>query len=77
MTGLGFLGAGTILKDADTRIHGLTTAAGIWAVGAVGMAIGSGMYILGLATAAIAGAILLSERLLRIGEKLTRRRPPQ
>lgn len=77
VTGLGFLGAGTILKDADTRIHGLTTAAGIWAVGAVGMAIGSGMYVLGLVTAAIAGTILLSERLLRIGEKLTRRRPPQ
>ena len=77
VTGLGFLGAGTILKDADTRIHGLTTAAGIWAVGAVGIAIGSGMYVVGLVTAAITGAILLSERLLRIGEKLARRRPPE
>ena len=52
VTGLGFLGAGTILKDADTPIHGLTTAAGIWAVGAVGMAIRSGIYVLGLVTAA-------------------------
>lgn len=77
VTGLGFLGAGTILKNADTRIHGLTTAAGIWAVGAVGMAIGSGMYVLGLVAAVITGAILLSERMLRIGERLARRKPPQ
>lgn len=77
VTGLGFLGAGMILKGADTRIHGLTTAAGIWAVGAVGMAIGSGMYVLGLVAAVITGAILLSERMLRIGERLARRKPPQ
>lgn len=77
VTGLGFLGAGTILKNADTRIHGLTTAAGIWAVGAVGMAIGSGMYVLGLVAAVITGGILLSERMLRIGERLARRKPPQ
>lgn len=77
VTGLGFLGAGTILKNADTRIHGLTTAAGIWAVGAVGMAIGSGMYVLGLVAAVITGAILLSERMLRIGERLARRKPPR
>ena len=74
VTGLGFLGAGTILKGSDTRIHGLTTAAGIWAVGAVGMAIGSGRYLLGLVAAVIAGAILLSERFLRIGERLA---PPK
>ena len=74
VTGLGFLGAGTILKGADTQVHGLTTAAGIWAVGAVGMAIGSGRYLIGLATALIAGFVLLSERILRIGERLARRR---
>lgn len=74
VTGLGFLGAGTILKGSDIRIHGLTTAAGIWAVGAVGMAIGSGKYLLGLVAAVIAGAILLSERFLRIGERLA---PPK
>lgn len=74
VTGLGFLGAGTILKGSDIRIHGLTTAAGIWAVGAVGMAIGSGKYLLGIVAAMIAGAILLSERFLRIGERLA---PPK
>ena len=74
VTGLGFLGAGTILKGEDTRVRGLTTAAGIWAVGAVGLAIGSGRYFIGLTTAVIAGVVLLSERFLRIGDRLARRR---
>ncbi len=38
-TGIGFLGAGTIFK-AKSEVHGLTTAASIWAVSAVGLAIG-------------------------------------
>lgn len=74
VTGLGFLGAGTILKSGDTQVRGLTTAAGMWAVGAIGLAIGSGRYFLGLATAIIAGVVLLSERILRIGDRLARRR---
>lgn len=74
VTGLGFLGAGTILKGGDTQVRGLTTAAGMWAVGAIGLAIGSGRYLLGLATAIIAGVVLLSERILRIGDRLARRR---
>ena len=74
VTGLGFLGAGTILKGGDAQVRGLTTAAGIWAVGAVGLAIGSGRYFLGLTTAAIVGVVLLSERVLRIGDRLAHRR---
>lgn len=46
ITGIGFLGAGTIIRRADTRVHGLTTAADIWAVAAVGMAAGAGKFIL-------------------------------
>ena len=46
------------------------------AAGTVGMAIGSGNYLLGIVTAVIAGAILLSERVLRIGERLTPRQSP-
>jgi len=49
VTGIGFLGAGIIFYRRDT-LHGLTTAAGIWATAAIGMAIGSGMYILGIAS---------------------------
>jgi putative Mg2+ transporter-C (MgtC) family protein len=52
VTGIGFLGAGAILRDG-LRITGLTTAATIWLVAAVGMAIGGGQYLLaGLLTAA-------------------------
>ena len=42
-TGIGFLGAGAILKTESTReIHGLTTAAGIWMTAAIGVAVGLG-----------------------------------
>lgn len=44
-TGIGFLGAGTIFK-AKSDVHGLTTAASIWAVAGVGIAIGFGYYLL-------------------------------
>lgn len=48
ITGVGFLGAGVIFVK-DVSIKGLTTAAGIWATAAVGLAIGSGMYTVGIA----------------------------
>ena len=44
MTGIGFLGAGTILQTRGA-IHGLTSAATIWVVAAIGMLIGSGQFI--------------------------------
>jgi putative Mg2+ transporter-C (MgtC) family protein len=53
VTGIGFLGAGAILKYG-TAIHGLTTAASLWATAAVGLAIGTGSYVVGLVAAAIA-----------------------
>ena len=49
VTGIGFIGAGTIIFQKHV-IKGLTTAAGIWVVGAIGMACGAGMYILSIAT---------------------------
>lgn len=51
----------------------LALAAGIWMVGAIGLAIGSGMYLYGLLCAAITALVLLSERFLRPGERLGRR----
>lgn len=45
VTGIGFLGAGVIFKG-DNRVNGITTAATIWAVAAVGMAIGAGKYFM-------------------------------
>ena len=51
VTGISFIGAGTILVRRE-QISGLTTAAGVWATSAIGMAIGAGMYSIGmLATA--------------------------
>ncbi len=45
ITGIGFLGAGTILKGKD-HVMGLTTAASIWVVAAIGIATGLGQYFL-------------------------------
>jgi putative Mg2+ transporter-C (MgtC) family protein len=42
-TGIGFIGAGLIIIRGDT-VHGITTAAGLWIVTALGMAVGFGMY---------------------------------
>ena len=45
MSGVGFLGAGTILLKKDTsKITGLTTAAGLWSTAAIGLAVGYGLY---------------------------------
>lgn len=44
--GVGFLGGGTILKDVERQsVEGLTTAAAIWLVAAIGLAAGAGMYL--------------------------------
>jgi putative Mg2+ transporter-C (MgtC) family protein len=43
VTGIGFLGAGLIIFRDDT-LHGVTTAAGLWMVAAIGVAVGLGMY---------------------------------
>jgi putative Mg2+ transporter-C (MgtC) family protein len=54
LAGIGFLGAGTILKQTKRqRVHGLTTAAGIWLTAAIGMAAG-----LGREGTALLGAVL-------------------
>ena len=53
VTGIGFLGAGTILHKAD-RVEGLTTAAGLWMVAAIGMSVGVGYYVLATAVTALA-----------------------
>ena len=57
MTGIGFIGAGPIIKNGAT-VRGLTTAASLWCVAGVGLAAGFGMYtITGIATVIIVGAL--------------------
>ena len=50
VTGVGFLGAGSIFVHKQS-VSGLTTAAGIWATSGIGMAIGAGLYFIGVASA--------------------------
>lgn len=57
ISGIGFLGAGTILQQGNT-VQGLTTAAGLWAVACIGLAVGSGFY-LGAITATVIVLITL------------------
>lgn len=59
ITGIGFLGAGTILKIHEQRqIHGLTTAAGIWMTAATSVAIGLGHIAAGVLAAVLAWVVL-------------------
>jgi putative Mg2+ transporter-C (MgtC) family protein len=57
VTGIGFLGAGAIIRERGT-VKGLTTAAGVWIVAAIGMAVGAGMYFEGIAATILAYFIL-------------------
>ena len=61
-TGVGFLGAGTIFKAKDD-VHGLTTAASIWAVAAVGLTIGLGYYVTMLISVFLILAVLQLNKL--------------
>lgn len=59
VSGIGFLGAGTILRTGDT-ITGLTTAASLWVCAGIGLAIGSGYYLAALITAIVVLLSLIS-----------------
>lgn len=54
VSGMGFLGAGTIMVTKRNQIQGLTTAAGLWAAAAVGLALGIGFY-----EAALMGSLMI------------------
>lgn len=57
VSGIGFLGAGTIIRDRG-NIRGLTTAASIWLVAAIGMLAGTGLYVLAITTTIITFIVL-------------------
>lgn len=76
VSGIGFLGAGTILITGD-RVKGLTTAASLWVSAGIGLAIGSGYYFGGIVTAIIVLVSLvilskLEKNLLRGANRLIR-----
>lgn len=67
VSGIGFLGAGTILRTGN-NIRGLTTAASIWVCGGIGLAIGNGYYLGGVATTiivlfALRGLVFIQKKL--------------
>lgn len=57
VTGIGFLGAGTILHLRGS-VHGLTTAATLWVTAAIGVAVGTGMIIMSIETAGLVWVLL-------------------
>lgn len=59
ISGIGFLGAGTIIVTSRNQIKGLTTAAGLWTAGGIGLAIGIGLYEVAIA-ASVAVFIILT-----------------
>lgn len=70
ISGIGFLGAGTILVTRNNHIKGLTTAAGLWCCATIGIAIGSGFYSGAILCSVI---IVFSLRILTLVDKhLTR-----
>ena len=66
VSGIGFIGAGMIFYHKQT-IHGLTTAAGIWATAAIGMATGAGMYIVSVCATII---IILVQWVMHLNVKI-------
>lgn len=73
ISGISFLGAGTILlRKGKSHISGLTTAAGIWATAAIGLAMGFGMYIPAFFAAII--AVVAFGALTKLEEYMNRKR---
>jgi len=65
VAGIGFLGAGAIIRREEGMVGGLTTAATIWAVAAVGLASGAGLYIISVVATAIILIVLFLPRPIR------------
>ncbi|MEO7804584.1 MAG: MgtC/SapB family protein [Actinomycetota bacterium] len=73
VTGIGFLGAGAILRQGPS-VRGLTTSAGMWVTAAVGMAVAFGFWVGALVTTAVTALALYG--LKRVERKLLRRSKP-
>ena len=72
LTGIGFIGAGLILKN-DDGISGLTTATCIFITAAIGLTVGAGMILVGVITTAAVIMILISSGFIRYDKKKRRR----
>jgi putative Mg2+ transporter-C (MgtC) family protein len=72
LTGIGFIGAGVIMKKED-KIEGVTTAAGLWITAAIGIAVGFKLYLLSLSAAVLTLLVLV---ILRIAEDYFEKKSP-
>src|SRR5436309_1836278 len=63
ITGIGFLGAGALIR-ANDRVFGFTTAALVWAMAALGVAAGAGLYLLVIVNYTIVWAVVITDRFL-------------
>jgi putative Mg2+ transporter-C (MgtC) family protein len=78
LTGIGFLGAGVILRDPNGHVTGLTTAATIWICAVLGIVCGVGYwFVLALTVGSTAFALLMGHRAERLAERLFKRREPR
>lgn len=71
ITGIGFIGAGLIIFH-ENKVHGLTTAAGLWVMAGVGIAVGMGYYLTAGASVALILFILYALRKIRLEEYIHR-----
>ncbi len=71
VSGIGFLGAGTIMREGST-VQGLTTAAGLWVVACIGLAVGAGLYLPAVATTLLILFVLIY--FIRFEHRFTGRR---
>ena len=67
VSGIGFIGAGSIIVSRSNRVMGLTTAAGIWVSVTVGLAVGCGYYLGGIAV------VVISILITMVGDKVQKR----
>jgi len=68
VVGIGFIGAGAIFR-AENKVKGITTAASLWVVAAVGMAVGLGYYLAAIVTALMVFGVLFIKRFISKGKK--------
>lgn len=69
ITGVGILGGGLIFTGKQGSVSGITTAAGVWVTIGIGMALGSGMYVLGIGTTLM---VVILQLLLHTNLRITK-----
>ena len=62
VTGIGFIGAGSIIAEGNRGAHGLTTAASLWVMSAIGIAVGIGWYAISVTATILITCILFLNR---------------